>query len=240
MKFFKYTLYLLLVLFVAGFITIKVMSGPKPSAEADALATEILSVINKSAFDTLPYLRWEFFREGQKYFWDKKNNKAIIEFADYKVLYNLNTMNAQCYKNRQMLDGDAHEAAKQKAWSNWCNDSFWMIAPFKLFDIGTTRKVVTIDNKRHLMVEYSSGGVTPGDSYLWILDENQRPYGWKMWRSILSIKGIYNAWSGWQTFEGIQFSTTHDFFGKEVTMKNVLAAKTLKEFGYDEDPLKNI
>ncbi|MDB4439095.1 hypothetical protein N9176_02480 [bacterium] len=48
------------------------MSEPKPDgkpgAEADALATEILSVINKSAFDTLPYLRWEFFREGQKYF----------------------------------------------------------------------------------------------------------------------------------------------------------------------------
>ena len=79
------------------------MSEPKPDgkpgAEADALATEILSVINKSAFDTLPYLRWEFFREGQKYFWDKKNNKAIIvvshrenvmEFADKIVKLNNN------------------------------------------------------------------------------------------------------------------------------------------------------
>jgi len=220
------------------------MSEPKPEGiagpQAEALAHKMLKTVNKEAFDTLPYLQWEFFRPGQKYLWDKRNNKAIIEFADYKVLFNLNTMDAKCYQNGKLLTGEDYEKAKQKAWSNWCNDSFWMLAPFKVFDKGTTRKLVTIENRDHLMIEYASGGVTPGDTYLWILDENGRPEGWKMWTSILPIKGIYNAWSGWKVFEGIQFSTTHDFFGKQVSMKDVMAAKTLKEFGYSENPFLEI
>lgn len=234
----------MLFLFVAGFITIKILSEDKPIGEsgprADVLAENVLKTINKAAYDTLPYMRWEFFRAGQKYFWDKKENKALIEFENYKVLFNLNDMNAKCYREGTLLEGEEHESIKQKAWSNWCNDSFWMLAPFKLFDKGTERKIVKIDNKEHLLIEYLSGGVTPGDSYLWMLDENNRPTGWKMWTSILPIKGLYNAWSGWQTYEDIQFSTKHDFFGKEVSMKNVFAANTLKEFGYNENPLSGI
>ncbi|MBT8232170.1 MAG: hypothetical protein HKO66_15880 [Saprospiraceae bacterium] len=244
MKFLKYLLYLILFLFIAGFIAVKVMSEKKPEgksgAEADALAESMLKTIDKNAFDTIPFLQWEFFRPGQKYLWDKVNNKAIIEYDDIKVYMNLNTLNAQAFQNDILLEGDAHEKAKQKAWSNWCNDSFWMLAPFKIFDKGTSRKVVDVEDKKALLIEYNSGGVTPGDAYLWLLDDNNRPTGWKMWTSIIPIKGIYNAWSGWETHLGAQFSTEHDFFGKVVTMKNVKAGKSWNDFGYDKDPMAGI
>jgi len=215
------------------------MSESKPNGvsgpEADALAKKVLSTIDKNAYDTIPFMKWEFFRAGQKYVWDKRNNKALIEFGEFKVLFNLNSYKAKCYLNGNLLKGQEHEKAKQKAWSNWCNDSFWLIAPFKLFDKGVSRKVVDINKNKHLLIEYSSGGVTPGDAYLWILDDNQRPTGWKMWTSIIPIKGIYNAWSGWETHESAQFSTKHDFFGKEVSLKNLAAAKSLNELGLEHN-----
>ena len=244
MKFIKYFFYVVLILAILAFIAVKVMSESKPigksGPEADALAQEVLKTINKEAFDTIAYLQWEFFRPGQKYLWDKKNNKAIIEYDDIKVLFNLNSMEAQCYQNNNLLTGEAHDEAKDKAWSNWCNDSFWLIAPFKLFDNGTKRSAVTTEEGNALLIEYHTGGVTPGDSYLWILDQNNRPTGWKMWTSILPIKGIYNKWSGWETQEGAQFSTIHDFFGKEVSLKNVKAGKSFKDFGFKTDPLVSI
>ncbi|MEZ4952350.1 MAG: hypothetical protein R2825_02080 [Saprospiraceae bacterium] len=36
-------------------------------------------------------------------------------------------------------------------------------------------------------MQYKTGGVTPSDSYVWLLDENGQPTAWKMWVSITSI-----------------------------------------------------
>jgi hypothetical protein len=53
---------------------------------------------------------------------------------------------------------------------------------FKLRDPGTSRSIVMQDEKEALMVTYTSGS-TPGDSYVWILDENIP--AWRMWVSIV-------------------------------------------------------
>lgn len=232
---------LILLILVIVFIAIKAFSIKEPAGEsggqADALASSIMAKLNKPAYDTLPYLQWEFFRAGQKYFWDKKNNQAIIKWDDNKVIMNLDTQAARSYVVGVEQEGAAHDKLKAKAWSNWCNDSFWLLAPFKMNDPGTTRGIVTTDDGgQGLVVKYEGGGVTPGDSYLWELDKNQRPTGWKMWTSIIPVKGVYSEWSGWVEQQGIQFSTKHTIFGKEVEMKNVKAGNSLADFGFSADP----
>ncbi|MEO1030455.1 MAG: hypothetical protein AAFX55_03570 [Bacteroidota bacterium] len=63
---------------------------------------------------------------------------------------------------------------KAKAYFN--NDSFWLVAPYKVFDPGTERRLVTTeDGKDALLVTYTSGGTTPGDSYLWHFDNSGKP-----------------------------------------------------------------
>jgi len=243
MKLLKYLLYLLIVLLAGGCFALKWISEDQPvgvgGAEADQLAHTIMNGLGKTAFDEIPYLQWEFFRGGHKYLWDKENNKAIIEWGDNKVIMDLDAQSASCYKKGVLQKDKAHEKLKQKAWSYWCNDSFWMIAPYKLLDPGTSREIVSLDDGgTGLMLTYESGGVTPGDSYLWILDSAKRPTGWKMWTSILPVQGLYTSWDGWQNFMGATLATKHEMAGREMSMKNVKAGSSWTDFGYTTNPFK--
>jgi hypothetical protein len=82
----------------------------------------------------------------------------------------------------------------------------------KAFDSGTSRSIVQLDDQSEaLMVSYSSGGATPGDAYLWILDDNFRPTSWKIWVSIIPIGGVTFTWEDWiKTETGAWVATRHD------------------------------
>jgi hypothetical protein len=43
------------------------------------------------------------------------------------------------------------------------------------------------DNQEALMITYASGGSTPGDSYVWFVDQNYMPKAWRMWVSIIPV-----------------------------------------------------
>jgi len=241
MKYLKYLILTVLVIVIAGFIAIKVFSEKKPEGavgtEANKLAYAMMDKLNKRAFDSIPYLSFEFFSGGHKYFWDKKNNKVIVEWDKNKVIMNLNSLEAQSFIGSQQIPGEAGDKLRNKAWSYWCNDSFWLIAPFKVFDKGTVRKrLTTEEGEKGLLIEYLSGGVTPGDSYLWILNEENIPTGWKMWTSILPVEGLYTSWTGWADFMGAKLSLNHKLAGKDVEMKNVKTGTSFTEFGYTSDP----
>ena len=87
-----------------------------------------------------------------------------------------------------------------------------------------------------LMIEYKSGGVTPGDSYLWILDDSYQPTGYKMWTQILPVQGMYVDWNDWRDFMGAQLCISHTMVGNKVSMQNVKAGNTLAEIGVNENP----
>lgn len=42
------------------------------------------------------------------------------------------------------------------------------------------------------------GGTTPGDSYLWLLNEDDQPKAFQMWVSIIPIGGIEASWEQWK------------------------------------------
>ena len=82
------------------------------------------------------------------------------------------------------------------------NDSFWLVAPYKIFDEGTERSLVSLeDGSQALLVTYTSGGSTPGDSYLWLLNENEIPYAYKMWVKIIPVGGVEASWDHWTKME---------------------------------------
>ena len=79
----------------------------------------------------------------------------------------------------------------EKAVKYFNNDSFWLLAPYKIFDKGTKRSLVTLDDGHEgLLVTYTTGGTTPGDSYLWHLDSTGKPVSFQMWVSSLPIDGL--------------------------------------------------
>ena len=95
-----------------------------------------------------------------------------------------------------------------------------MVAPYKVFDKGVERRLVTTEtNEGALLVTYTSGGSTPGDSYLWHLDKDGKPKSFQMWVDILPIDGLEATWENWTTTDtGALLPTFHKFliFGLEL------------------------
>ena len=116
--------------------------------------------------------------------------------------------------------GENRDKLVHQALDYYNNDSFWLVAPYKVFDDGVERRLVELENgKEGLLVTYKTGGSTPGDSYLWEFDDQGKPKSFKMWTSILPIDGLEASWSDWTTTEsGAQLPTFHKllFIGLEI------------------------
>lgn len=213
MKALKWIVAIVVVISLILGIALAVMHEPapthEPSPEAEALADKVLAAINKPAWDSLQGLKWTFPGDHH-YEWNKQANTAIIKWSDNEVNMNLNDQSGTGMKAGKAVDGNELQKLLDKAWGFWCNDSFWMFAPYKLRDPNTSRSIVMQDGKQALMVSYDGGGVTPGDKYLWLLDDNYRPTAYKMWVSIIPIGGVEFSWEDWVMLpSGATVATTH-------------------------------
>ncbi len=234
----KKTLIVVLVILIAGFVVFKCSDEPAPvgneNAEAEVLTDKMFTAIGKEKWDSLAFIQWSFLDKNH-YLWDKKNHRAEIKIGDNTVLMNLKSQKGIATANGKTLEGDAKEKALEDAWKNWCNDSFWLNAPAKARDAGTTRSIVEMeDGTDGLLVEYSSGGVTPGDSYLWAIDETGLPEYYKMWVSIIPVGGVEATWSDWKDFDGIKISTTHEIGPMNVNITNLKVGDTLGDMEREE------
>lgn len=230
----------LMVLGIAIFIGVNSERRPTvvPSSEADVLAKTMLEAIHKDAWDSTTFVSWTF-SGYHHYLWDKKRDFVQVTWKNNKVLLNTQQITGEAWKSDEIVAGKEAEKLVQRAWNYFCNDAFWLNAPSKVFDPGTTRSLVTLkDGRKGLMVHYASGGVTPGDSYVWLLDENHRPVAWKMWVKILPIRGLEASWDNWTTTPTDAYiSTNHTILGKKVpTITNLQCSNDLIAIGYAEDP----
>lgn len=212
-KIIRNVLIVLLSLLLIGFLLVKIASEPLPDGEegkkAEDIAKKMMNSLNKEAYDSLKIIEWTF-PGGHHYKWNKKLDIVEVKWDDFTVNLNTTTQDGSAYEGQTELNGPEKEKALKKAWGYFANDSFWFIAPFKIYDPGTSRKYVQTEEGDGLLITYSSGGVTPGDSYLWILDDNFRPVKWKMWVSIIPIGGVEITWGGWTEKQNAWFSTTHE------------------------------
>lgn len=235
--------FLLLALVVGLFIMWLINNEKEPVGEvgpaADQLAERMMSAVNKTAWDSTRYVSWTFANGGHDYFWDKERNLVKVNWKENEVLLNTKQVDGKAWQKGIAISGEDGNELIQTAWSFFCNDSYWLNPMVKAFDEGTERSIVQLEDGRSgLKVQYKTGGVTPGDSYVWILDENARPIAWKMWVSIIPLGGIENSWEGWQTLStGAEISTMHHFFGRDLDfLTNVKAGMNISDFGLGEDP----
>ncbi|WP_299391835.1 hypothetical protein [uncultured Gelidibacter sp.] len=211
-------------LLLFGFIYFKydedLPNGTK-GAQAEQLATKMLNALDSEAYQNTNYLEWTF-KKRHHFKWNKAENTCEVYWKDYKVTLDLkNPSKSEAFQNEQKVNSKEAQELIEKAISYFNNDSFWVVAPYKVFDSGTERRVVTLDDgSEALLVTYTSGGTTPGDSFLWHLDDSGKPKSFQMWVDILPIGGLEASWSDWTTTEsGAHLPTFHKFlfFGLEIT-----------------------
>ncbi|MBQ4819170.1 hypothetical protein [Aquimarina sp. MMG016] len=194
-------------------------------AEADQFALKIQEAVQHDKYMETDYLQWTF-RNKNHYLWNRKSNVVEVTIGEVMVKLDLNNpYKSSIYENGAMTVSTEDNTIIENALANFNNDSFWIVAPHKLFDPGVTRKLVTLeDGSKGLLVTYSSGGTTPGDSYLWKVDQNYLPTSYQMWVSIIPIGGIEATWEGWTTTEsGAYLAPEHKLLGFGIPISNLRA-----------------
>lgn len=211
-------------LLLIGFVYLKydeaLPTGIK-GEQAEHLATKMLDALDYEAYKNTNYIEWTFKRQHH-YKWEKNEQTCTVYWEDYKVNLNLKMpTESKTYVHNFEVQGKKAAELIEKATTYFNNDSFWLVAPYKIFDNGTERSIVALeDGKQGLLVTYKSGGTTPGDSYLWHLDDTGKPTSFQMWVEILPIDGLEATWNDWTTTEsGAQLPTFHKMlvFGLEIT-----------------------
>ena len=244
-KFLKRIVTILMLVFVLLFAIGYCLNEPKPvgdtGTEAENMARKMASAVHKQAWDPIHYVAWDFMG-GHHYLWDKRRHFVRLVWNDNLVLFDTKTLKGLAKKANSPLDGKSKGKLIEKAWEFFCNDSFWLNAPVKVFDPGTVRSIVHFkDGRKGLMVSYSSGGVTPGDSYVWFLDKTGIPSSWKMWVSIIPIGGLEVSWEGWREVEGgAKVATVHEakFFQMHIT--GIKTAQSWEKLGFSQDPFEEL
>jgi len=206
-------------------------SGP----EAEALAHEMVTAVDGDAWARTGAVRWTV--QGRAHLWDRQRGLARVEWGGRRVLLDTSSRYGRAWRDGvELSDGAGKQKLVDKAYALWINDSFWLNPVVKAFDDGTSRARGTVDGKRALLVSYASGGLTPGDRYLWIVGDDGRPVGWRVWVKILPIGGLQFSWEGWTKLPtGAWVATSHKALGIDaVHLTDLAAGATLHDLEPDD------
>ncbi len=244
-KIIGYVLLVGIVLLGAAFYTFneKLPVGVKGD-KAEALAQKMIQAVNKTAWDSTNYISWTS-RAGNAIVWHKQRNMAQVEWKNNKVLLDIHKVSGKAWENQtEVTDPVKAQELIQKAYKIFINDAFWLNPVVKIYDEGVTRSLVTLaDGKEGLLVSYASGGLTPGDSYLWLVGADGLPTTWKLWVKVLPLGGIAFTWEDWITLPtGAKVATMHlgKATGMKIPLTQVKAATHLEALGLNRDLFSTI
>ncbi|MDT0557481.1 hypothetical protein RM697_02400 [Ichthyenterobacterium sp. W332] len=204
--------------------------------DADNLAIKMLDALNDNAYHNTDYIEFTF-ENRHHYKWFKSDNTCEVHWDHFIVLLDLEEKDSsKVFVANNEYNGIEKQDYIKKGLSYFNNDTFWLVAPYKVFDPGVERRLVkTKDNKEALLVTYTSGGSTPGDSYLWHLDDFGKPKSFQMWTSILPIDGLEATWTNWITTEsGAQMPTFHKLLFLGIEIGDVIGIQNKDELKKDD------
>jgi hypothetical protein len=231
-----------LLLFLGGGLALAVIAFSKPlpggeaGPEADRLARLVEASVRKDAWDRTQAVAFTFGGRNQ-HLWDRRRSYDRVRFGNVEVLVDLSQRKGVAFEKGVRQTGSREAKLVEKAYAAFINDSFWLNPLAKLFDDGVVRKRVPRDGQADLLVSYTSGGLTPGDSYLWLLGPDGRPRGWELYVSIIPLKGLMFTFEGWTPLStGALVSTEHRALGIPLRLTDVAGAATLAELVPGPDP----
>jgi hypothetical protein len=230
------------VLIVGVVIVGLVAHEPRPEGRegpaAEALAASMEAAVDVEAWARTGAVRWDYAGR-QEHLWDCERGLARVRWGDVEVLAWAGSTSGRAYRDGHEVRGEDAVELLEDGQRHFINDSFWLNPIAKIRDDGVSLSAVTLEEGGEgLLVTYSSGGLTPGDAYLWILEEDGLPRAWRMWVSIIPVGGVEVSWERWVTLEtGARIATRHEGpLGLAFEITDLAAAATLGELEPGADP----
>lgn len=157
-------------------------------AKAIEIADNVMNAMGgKKNWDMTRYLTWNFFG-NRKHTWDKWTGNVRVEGLKDKsiALLNINTNEGRIFRNgAEVSNSDSLKKYLKMAKSQWINDSYWLLMPFKLKDSGVTLKYLgdgktEKDEEAYLLgLNFKAVGDTPQNKYkLWVTKSDNLVKQW--------------------------------------------------------------
>ena len=215
---------------------------PKGTAgpDADAMARRMTESVNVDAWRRTNVVSFSF--DGRRtHLWDRRRRLARVSKDGLEIYIDLRSRAGVAFEDGAELAGEARDEALQSGYEMWANDTFWLTAMNKAFDPGTSRYRVATEHGDALLVRYASGGVTPGDAYLWHFDDAGRPVSWQLWVSKIPVDGVQVSWEGWTELPtGAWVSTRHTSGVITFGINDLRAGETIAEVVDGPDPFQQV
>ena len=227
-------------------------------ARADALGKELVAALGgETAWEKARQFRFDFVvaREGQpmarfSHVWDRYTGDYRLTGTDktgapYVVFFNVNTREGRAFVNGRPAEGEAADAQLKNAYGRFINDTYWLLAPWKVFDPGVHRSyggekpcpdggVCDV-----LKLSFENVGMTPKDVYwLWITRDGRRMVQWQYLLNGAEEEPTTALWKDWQKFGGMLLSLDKPIAGKPVAIRfeNVSVSATRDDSLYQPKP----
>jgi hypothetical protein len=219
-----------------------VFAAPAARADekADAVSRELIAALGGEG-------TWEKARQFQFDFVVEREGKAVARFShtwdrytgDYRltgtdktgapfaVYFNVNTRQGQVFVNGKSVEGEPRAGHLESAYGRFINDTYWLLAPWKVFDPGVNRaydgEKPCPDGVMCDVLKLTFGenvGLTPRDVYwLWITREGRQMVQWQYVLNGASEEPTTAAWKEWRKFDGILLSLEKPISGKPVAIR---------------------
>jgi hypothetical protein len=193
---------------------------------ADAVGKELIAAMGgMPAWEKARQFRFDFVvvKEGKpvarfSHAWDRYTGDYKLTGSDkngapYTVLFNVNTKTGTAYVNGRPADATKQAQMLENAYGRFINDSYWLLAPWKIFDPGVH---LAYDGEKPcpgggtcdvLRLSFDNVGLTPKDVYwLWVTRDGRRMVQWQYVLGGASDPPTTVAWKDWKTMGGIALS----------------------------------
>ncbi|GIX40656.1 MAG: hypothetical protein KatS3mg129_0389 [Leptospiraceae bacterium] len=230
----KITISIILSIFLT-FISCKSIPNGETGEKAEYLAKKMLEYANIDAWKKTEAVEFTF-AGIRHHLWDKKRNYVLYQKDNTKVYFKKDTLEGKVFiDNKEILESELKNKKIKEAYSAFINDFFWLQPAFHIYSPGTKRFFIE-DNK--LRVTFYEGGVTPGDTYVFYIDNKGKIEIMQMWVKIIPIKGIKAEFKDYiETETGVRIAKVRETFLKNIILSNI---KFYKSFPVDKDPFMEI
>ena len=228
---------------LAGLFVAALAAAPAAAAERDAKADKvghelIASLGGEQAWEKAREFKFDFIVENEgkvagkrSHTWDRYTGDYRMTGTDqagapYTVLFNVNTKQGKGWVNGRPVEGEEADKLVKSAYARFINDTYWLLAPWKIFDPGVN---LAYDGEKPcpgggtcdvLKLSFENVGLTPKDVYwMWITRDGRNMVQWQYILKGADEPPTTVQWKNWQKFGGIMLATEKPMEGKPTVIR---------------------